>query len=84
MENPLIDPPPRERNALTPQTTRWLILGMLFLVTGFLGLPALWISRSFTTKEKIFWSIVNTIYTSALIAITGLICWWAFRQFFEP
>lgn len=65
------------------KTTRFLILAMLFFVTGFLGLPVLWISRSFSLTEKIVWSLLNTIYTCALIAGTIAICIWALKPFFS-
>ncbi|MFN7893175.1 MAG: hypothetical protein ACK5OC_22965 [Pirellula sp.] len=78
--------PPAQKKSeplLDRQTTRIVMFVVLFGVTGFLGLPALWISKSFTPSEKIFWSIINTIYTSVLIGITAAICWWSYRQIFE-
>lgn len=50
-------------------SSRPLIFGMLFGVTGALGLPLLWFSPVFTRKEKWLWSIVNGLYTLGLIAI---------------
>jgi len=79
--------PPAQKKSeplLDRQTTRIVMFVVLFGVTGFLGLPALWISKSFTPSEKIFWSIINTIYTLILIGITAAICWWSYRQIFEP
>jgi hypothetical protein len=78
-----ISPAPKKSEPLLDrQTTRIVMFVVLFGVTGFLGLPALWISQSFTTSEKIFWSIINTIYTLILIGITAAICWWSYRQIF--
>ena len=65
------------------KTARFLILAILFFVTGFLGLPVLWLSKSFSLTEKIVWSILNIIYTCALIAGTVAICVWALRPFFS-
>lgn len=65
------------------KTARLLILAMLFFVTGFLGLPVLWISKSFSMTEKLIWSVVNTIYTCALIAGTVAICVWALSPLFS-
>jgi hypothetical protein len=65
------------------KTARFLILAILFFVTGFLGLPVLWLSKSFSPTEKIVWSILNIIYTFALIAGTVAICVWALRPFFS-
>lgn len=50
-------------------SSRPLIFGMLFGVTGALGLPLLWTSPVFTRKEKWLWSLINILYTLGLIAI---------------
>jgi len=60
--------------------SRTLIFVMLFGVTGFLGLPVLWLSPSFSRLEKCFWSVVNILYTLLLIAITIAICWWSWNR----
>ncbi|XZE22518.1 hypothetical protein SH449x_002448 [Pirellulaceae bacterium SH449] len=78
--NPASDQAKADRDRTT---ARLLILAMLFFVTGFLGLPVLWISKSFSLTEKLIWSIVNTIYTCALIAGTIAICVWALRPLFS-
>jgi len=59
---------------------RAAMFGLLFCVTGFLGLPLLWRSQKFTHKEKTIWSIIVVIYTLILIAIVFGICWWSYRQ----
>ena len=71
-----------QENDMDRKTARFLILAMLFFVTGFLGLPVLWLSKSFSLTEKLVWSVLNTIYTCALIAGTVAICVWALRPFF--
>lgn len=62
-------------------SSRKMILLLLFCATGFLGLPLLWMSQAFTVAEKVIWSVVNTIYTLALIAATIGICYWCYQQF---
>ena len=57
--------------------SKFMILVIQFGVTGFLGLPLLWISSSFTRGEKWFWSIMITLYTSILIAIAVWSVYWA-------
>jgi hypothetical protein len=57
----------------------WAVLILLFAVTGFLGLPVLWISRGFSRTSKIAWSIVVILYTCALIALCVAIVYWAWR-----
>ena len=59
---------------------RGVTLATLFLVTGFLGLPLLWINRNFTTSERWFWAIANTIYTTGLIYAAYRIVLWAIDQ----
>ncbi|MCG8648839.1 MAG: hypothetical protein MI861_03350 [Pirellulales bacterium] len=56
------------------------VLAILFLVTAVLGIPLLWINRRFSNTERIFWSIVVTLYTLALFAIVAWILWWAYRR----
>ncbi len=60
--------------------SRTMILVLLFGATGILGLPVLWMSRAFTTNEKILWSIVNSLYTLVLIAIAVGVCYWCYLQ----
>lgn len=63
--------------------SRWTVLILLFGVLGVLGVPLLWVSRGFSRKEKIFWSIAVTIYTLALIAIAAGCIWFAWAQWQE-
>lgn len=59
-----------------------VVLGILFGVTGVLGIPLLWINKKFTFAERIVWSIVVTIYTVILIAAAAAVCIWSYRQIF--
>ena len=63
--------------------SRLLIFVMLFGVTGFLGLPILWMSPSFSRLEKYFWSVMNILYTTFLIIVCVVICWWAYIRIVE-
>jgi uncharacterized membrane protein YbhN (UPF0104 family) len=80
--------PPLPQTSSAKSTTaefiqnRFAVLGVLFLVTGFLGLPLLWMNKKFSNTERIVWSIVVIIYTCALIAFVGWIIWWAYRRIF--
>lgn len=62
---------------------RWMVLGMLFGVTGALGLPALWASRAFSTVGKIFWSIVVTLYTILILWLFWLVMVWCYTRVAE-
>lgn len=64
-------------------SNRKTIFLLLFGVTGFLGLPLLWMSPAFTTGEKVLWTIVNTLYTVALIGLAAGVCYWCYLQFQE-
>lgn len=52
----------------------WTILLLLFGVTGVLGLPVLWVSRSFGLGMKLVLSVAVTIYTA-------LLCWGVYLIF---
>ncbi|QEG38790.1 hypothetical protein [Roseimaritima ulvae] len=63
--------------------SRLAILATLFCVTGFLGLPLLWMNPNFTRLQRWLWAIVVTIYTFALI---GVVCWvvvWSWNSISE-
>ena len=64
-------------------SNRKTIFLLLFGVTGFLGLPVLWMSHAFNTGEKVLWTIVNTLYTLALIGLAAGVCYWCYLQFRE-
>ena len=65
--NPPNSPPPAKSDGVLH--SRPLILGVLFGVTGVLGLPLLWYSPVFTRGEKVYWSVINTLYTLGLLAM---------------
>lgn len=58
--------------------SRGLILAMLFGVTAALGLPWLWYSPAFTTKEKWLWSLAIIVYTIVLCLIAVGAFWFAY------
>ncbi|MFN3193480.1 MAG: hypothetical protein ACE361_23410 [Aureliella sp.] len=62
---------------------RLAIFLMLFCVTGFLGIPVLCMSPAFSRSEKVIWSIVVTIYTCILIAITAWIVWYVYSMYVD-
>lgn len=74
-------PPPRRDTSLRAAIDNpYAVLALLFFVTGFLGLPALWMSRGFTPKMKFVWSIVVIIYTLILIGCTIGVIWWTWSK----
>ena len=85
MQNSFLEKKPENKTGPLGQllNSRLLIFVLLFAVTGFLGLPILWMSSSFSRLEKYFWSVVNIIYTTALIALSVVICWWAYARIVE-
>lgn len=60
--------------------SRSAVLALLFLVTGALGIPLLWMNRQFSNLERVVWSIIVTLYTIALIAIAVWIVMWAYGR----
>ena len=75
-------PEPAASSASEMVQSRAAVLAILFLVTGALGIPLLWMNQSFSNLERIVWAIIVTIYTVALIAIAWMIVMWSYRQIF--
>ena len=59
---------------------RKALLVLLWGVTGFLGLPLLWISPKFSVTEKLLYSILITFYSLFLIGMATGIVWWAYLR----
>ncbi len=63
--------------------SRAAVFVALFLVTGALGIPLLWVNRNFSTTERIVWTIIVTIYTVGLLAfLAWFIWWWVYKPLF--
>ncbi len=65
--------------------SRLAICALLFLVTGALGLPVLWMSRAFRPATKIWLSLIVIAYTALLLAIAYycfVMGWREVREFF--
>lgn len=77
---PRFDAPTASRQDLLQN--RGAVLAMLFVVTGALGIPLLWINRNFSPIERIVWTIVVTCYTLVLVGFTAWIVWWAYSRVF--
>jgi len=60
--------------------SRLAVLGVLFLMTGFLGLPLLWMNPRFSNMERWLWAVIVTIYTCILIALAGWIVMWSWNS----
>lgn len=56
------------------------VLGVLFGVTGCLGLPLLFASPRFSASEKGLWAVLNTVYTVLLVAGVVWLCVWAWSR----
>lgn len=61
------------------QSRRGLLV-LLFGVTGVLGLPLLWVSPSFSSAEKVLYSLLVSLYTFVLVGVAGGILWWAYLR----
>ncbi|MGI9471704.1 MAG: hypothetical protein ACR2NZ_09250 [Rubripirellula sp.] len=82
---PIPNTPPSRTNQPPDATadliqSKFVVLAVLFCVTGVLGLPLLWMNKKFSKAERWFWSIVVTIYTAILIWIVIAILMWSYRQ----
>ena len=73
--------PPSQASALRKMVDNpWLVLGMLFFVTLFLGLPALWLSRGFTPLSKVIWTILVLLWTGVVFWVFYLIMYFCYVQ----
>lgn len=81
-EEGLATPRTKSVSSVWQQTlkSRTAVLGTLFLVTGALGLPLLWYSPVFSRVEKLFWTLMAAVYTSALIGVTWAILYWCYQM----
>lgn len=59
---------------------RRALLVLLWGVTGFLGLPLLWMSPKFSATEKLVYSVLITFYSLFLIGMATGIVWWAYLR----
>lgn len=84
IDSQLAAPPATSRDKSSAKVSmtdsRWMVLAILFGVTGALGIPLLWVSKRFSLVERIFWSIVVTIYTLALVGVTAAIVMWSYQM----
>jgi hypothetical protein len=72
------DPKPSARAKLWELADNpWLVLGMLFFVTLFLGLPVLWVSRGFSPLSKILWTVLVLIWTAIAFWMFYLVMYYA-------
>ena len=60
--------------------SRVAVLTILFLVTGAIGAPLLWVNPNFSRGERVFWTIAVSLYTLTLLAIFGGFLWWVYLQ----
>jgi hypothetical protein len=58
----------------------WMLLGTLFFITAALGLPLLWMSKAFSVRAKVFWSLAVVAWTALILALFGLVMWWCYQQ----
>jgi len=72
--------PPADSMARRALDNPWLMLGMLFGVTLFLGLPLLWISRGFSTTSKVLVTVLVLIWTAIVLACFGAIMVWCWQR----
>lgn len=63
--------------------SRMAVLSILFLVTGAIGIPLLWVSPRFSRGEQVFWTIVVSLYTLSLLAVFGGVLWWFYRRLID-
>ncbi len=68
------------RDPSTRLQSRTTVLLMLFVATGVVGIPLLWVNKKFTNAERIFWSVTVLIYSAAVLALGGAIVLWMWNK----
>jgi hypothetical protein len=58
----------------------WVVLGLLFLVTMFLGLPLLWLSPRFSKFAKIIITLLNLAYSALVLWAFYLLMAWCYAR----
>lgn len=58
----------------------WVVLGLLFLVTMFLGLPLLWLSPWFSKFAKIIITLLNLVYSALVLWAFYLLMAWCYGR----
>ena len=58
----------------------WIVVAILFLVTGALGIPLIWLCRAFSTRAKILLTFAVTIYTVLILWVFWLIMLWCYHR----
>jgi cytochrome c biogenesis protein CcdA len=61
----------------------WAMLVGLFLVTGALGIPLLWLGRAFSTPVKVLLSVLVTLYTAAILWLFWIVMVWCYHNISE-
>lgn len=67
------------RSAAELIQSKGAVLAMLFLVTGAIGIPVLWINPNFSKTERVIWSLVVATYTAVLVTIAASVVMWCYR-----
>jgi len=61
----------------------WLMILTLFFVTAALGLPFLWMSRGFSTLNKILLTIAVLLWTALVLWVFYLIMAWCIPRIMD-
>lgn len=69
-------PGDRERLCYNPL----VVLGLLFFVTLFLGLPLLWLSPRFSAFNKIIITLLNLLYSALVLWAFYLLMAWCYGR----
>ncbi len=71
-----------ENSANGISQSKFAVIGFLFLVTGAVGLPLLWVNRRFNNVERLFWTVAVLTWTFLLIGVTWAILRWTYEQIY--
>lgn len=72
--------PLRDNSLRSAIDNPYAVLALLFLVMAALGLPILWMSRGFSRRMKVVWTIVVLLYTLLLLGCTAAVLQWSYQR----
>ena len=75
--------PPADARSTSLADNPWAMLAGLFLVTGALGIPLLWLGRAFSTPMKVLLSVLVTLYTAVILWLFWLVMVWCYHHISE-
>ena len=73
-------PEPEQRRKTSSLENPWVVIVMLFCVTGALGIPLIWMCRTFSPTVKVLLTVAVTVYTVLILWVFWLVMVWCYHR----